>query len=136
LATIVGRSIESVSWLASDIAPIGHFNEANLIFEAVHAEIWVLVTLSTRLLHCPTTALLQRSLQFAGKTFLQFAVDVPRDNLTKFVTNSSESRASAGEFVLIGLRDFRVRRLPGGVFRDDLLAAISMNAGPIGSASG
>jgi hypothetical protein len=133
LEAIVGRRIQTMSWLASDIAPVGHFKEENLTFAAIDADVWVLVTFSARLLYCSTTALLQRSLQFANKTCFEFALDVSSNNLAKVARSDSGAGVSGGNFVLLGLRDFQPRRLPGGVFRDDLLTAIAKNAEPVQS---
>jgi hypothetical protein len=127
---IVGRPIETISWLASDIAPVGHFKDGNLTFDAIDAETWVLATLSVRLRYCETTSMLRRSLQFADKAWFEFALDLPDSNVTRFARSGGRTRVSAEACRFLPLPQFEPRKLVGGAFRDELLAAIARNAEP------
>lgn len=128
LTAIVGRPIHTLSWLATDIAPVGHFADGNLTFNAVDADMWVVAALSTRLAYCSTTALLQRSLEFAGKSFFELAIDQAEKNLVRVAKQDGAQSLPGDNFILHALPRFVASRFPGGVFRDDLLTAIGKNA--------
>ncbi len=49
LEAMLEISVVSVSWTASDIAPVGHLAEGTLELRAVPAALWVLVTTRVRL---------------------------------------------------------------------------------------
>ena len=44
LERAVGASVKSLTWLATDVAPVGHFAEGTLRTTMIDAPLWVLVS--------------------------------------------------------------------------------------------
>ena len=81
LELLMNTQITSLSWLASDIAPVGHFVYGKLNAVAVEADMYVVLTLSVRFVHCNLTRLLTDLFRHAaGKTFA-FSVDKAENNV-------------------------------------------------------
>ena len=77
----MNTQITSLIWLASDIAPVGHFVYGKLNAVAVEADMYVVLTLSVRFVHCNLTRLLTDLFRHAaGKTFA-FSVDKAENNV-------------------------------------------------------
>src|SRR6266566_2902495 len=84
LAALVKLPVDSISWVASDIAPVGHFVDGGFSYAPVAAKAWVLIASSTRLLHCSLTSMLQRSLRKAGQTLFELSLDKSEGNLVRY----------------------------------------------------
>ncbi|MBV1853794.1 hypothetical protein [Catellatospora tritici] len=117
LATALGGPVGSLSWLASDIAPVGHLPSGALRTAVVEADRWVLLTSTARLRHCAATAAVVTAVTTAGLPLLHVAIDRRGDNITELPPGDPADR--------------RVRRVPadrlrhadiaGGVFRAGLI---------------
>ncbi|ATL67256.1 hypothetical protein [Nocardia terpenica] len=83
LAEVAGAGVRSLSWLATDIAPVGHFADGVLRTAMVDAPLWVLVAADTRFTRCPTTISLANSIVAAGLPYVAVALDIRRDNVTR-----------------------------------------------------
>jgi hypothetical protein len=117
LEAILERPICSASWLSSDISPVGHMGFGDLQFAAVDAEAWVFLAASARMAHCPTTRRLRDAVGEAGKSWLEFGVDVARENVGRFASGPAAARRSSNPTVK--LSRFRPPTIRGGAFRDD-----------------
>ncbi|HKI00784.1 MAG TPA: hypothetical protein VKK31_02275 [Thermoanaerobaculia bacterium] len=114
LETSLGVVLQSVSWLAADIAPVGHFVHGALQAIMVDAPVWVIVATGARLTFCGVTGALIEARVNAGKKTWQLAIDSPADNLRPVSGAGSKTRK-------IALPDGGFPLHPGGLFRASLL---------------
>ena len=66
LESLIDASIASLTWLATDIAPVGHFVYGDLSAIAIDVDAWVVVAFSTRFEHCSLTGFLVELLKNTG----------------------------------------------------------------------
>lgn len=92
LEALLGVAVDSVSWLAADIAPVGHLVSGALQAKEVTAGTWVLVTSYARRMYYGVTNALADTLVAAGVRTWHLAIDVPQNNLRKATEPSSETR--------------------------------------------
>ncbi|MEV8438620.1 hypothetical protein AB0425_14675 [Actinosynnema sp. NPDC051121] len=122
LGRAAGAPVGSLSWLATDIAPVGHFVDGALRATAIHARVWAVIASSARFANCATTTAVVNAITAAGLPFVTIAVDVPEDNITRYarleqVTSDHARHADAA----------RVdgAHWPGGLFRAHLFDELS-----------
>jgi len=119
-------SVVSLSWLAADIAPVGHFADGSLRARAVGARLWIVVTMQMRFAHCPTTAALLETLLESGTSYLELRVDEDHDNVClvtpEGLQNGAEGRRQKevpDQFEMVEIeRDFPTHA--GGLIRSQL----------------
>jgi hypothetical protein len=127
LENILDTTVISVSWLASDIAPVGHFVEGCLRSIAVTADIWVLVAVQARIEHCNATATLQNAIRASGLPYFELIIDRPQANLSEVRSPANAGSATQSSqvqeqnFHRVPLQEFRSLMIAGGVFRSELL---------------
>jgi hypothetical protein len=124
LERAVGGSIGSLSWLATDVAPVGHFTQGTLRTAMVEADLWVLVAHSTRFEHCTVTGAVLNALLGAGTPVFTLAVDLIEDNLVRL---QPVDPADIVVGVDVDLARMTVWR--GGLFRDHLLGELRAAVG-------
>jgi hypothetical protein len=107
-------ALQSVSWLAADIAPVGHLVNGALQAVAVDAPVWVIVATGARLTHCGVTGALSGTRAGLGGQTWQLEIDASADNLTPVSGPESQARR-------IALPDAGFPLHPGGLFRAALL---------------
>jgi hypothetical protein len=123
LQSTLGVSVVSLSWLATDIAPVGHFAYASLKAVAVDADNWIVLSLETRFKHCHTTGLLTETLKGARKKYFQLSIDVHENNLLTVepvgapINNQASARDEPGKFREIDLTAASFPTRYGGLFR-------------------
>jgi hypothetical protein len=124
LERVVGGHLVSLSWLATDIAPVGHFSQATLRGVAVDAPVWVVVTLSSRFTYCAVTALLTETLLAARRVCVLVGLDLRADNVTIIDASQAEPPDRAD---LVSLERASFPEHPGGLFRSSLLQDLLAN---------
>jgi len=126
--------VMSLSWLASDIAPVGQKVDGRLRTALVDADTWILAATSTRLVHCLTTSALQTSIRASNRRLIELALDESVQNLREVRPPAgAEARAllsSETKESVLAYPTGRVRSLNriGGVFRSALLDALARSA--------
>ena len=73
--------IRSLSWLASDVAPVGHFAAGTLSVRFVHCDSWILVGTHASLVAGVTTALLVETLWSTRIDHAELEIDQTKDPL-------------------------------------------------------
>ncbi|GHJ44043.1 hypothetical protein Cs7R123_13850 [Catellatospora sp. TT07R-123] len=116
IAAAAGGPVGSLSWLASDIAPVGHLPQASLRTAAVAADRWLLLTTSARLRHCVTTAAVRTAVAAAGLSLLHIALDQRGGNLSLLPPGDPADRRVRR----VPAEQVRHADVPGGVFRAGL----------------
>jgi hypothetical protein len=71
----------SISWLSSDIAPVGHCVLGTLRAVAVDALVWIIVSLKSRIQQCSVTNGLIETVAAANLQYVTIAVDVNINNV-------------------------------------------------------
>jgi hypothetical protein len=119
LESLIDATVASLTWLASDIAPVGHFVYGKLIAEAVDADLWVVLTLSTRFEYCSSTGSLIDLLQHAGRRTIAFSVDKSTNNVLMLApeVKTTVSDDESERFMRIELTETGFPIHPGGLFR-------------------
>ncbi|MFS8101157.1 hypothetical protein LFM09_28940 [Lentzea alba] len=121
LGRAVGSPVGSLSWLATDIAPVGHFADGDLRTKGIDARTWAVIASSARFANCPMTTAIINAITAAGVPYVTIAVDESADNVARYArpeqVNSDQARradARAG-----------AARWRGGLFRAHLFAELS-----------
>ncbi|MDI1461617.1 hypothetical protein QEZ54_11590 [Catellatospora sp. KI3] len=117
LAAALGGPVGSLSWLASDIAPVGHLPGGALRTAAIEADQWVLLTSTARLRHCAATAAVVTAVTAAGLPLRHVALDRGGGNVTVLPPGDP------GDKRVRRVPADRVRHadIPGGIFRAGLI---------------
>jgi hypothetical protein len=123
LEVLLGVRVASVSWLATDIAPVGHFVQGDLRAAPVDAAAWVVVAISTRFDHCTTTSFLRDLLLRAGRRTVLLSVDGEKDNVCELRPDGGRPQQppGGGQFFEIPLAGRTFPTHPGGLFRSALV---------------
>jgi len=110
--------VTGISWVASDIAPVGHMAVGTLTALPVAADAWAVVATSTRLKHCRVTSLITETLKWSGLPHVLVAIDQSEDNVEKpEQTKPPEGTEIEEMIVAIDLREHPPRVHPGGLFQ-------------------
>ncbi|MFF9803312.1 hypothetical protein ACF1G3_38765, partial [Streptomyces rochei] len=118
LRSVVDAPVGSLTWLATDIAPVGHFAEGVLRTTVIDAQLWVLVTTEVRLARCQMVRTLLNALDAAGLPYVTVSVDGVSDDGVEWHAPpdpAPEGLAARTEPALVMSRVWR-----GGLFRADL----------------
>jgi hypothetical protein len=81
LETILGHEVVSMSWIASDIAAVGHLAEGALRLVAVEADVWVLATVRTRFEHDMVTSAITAAVYGSGRPLVRVVLDETENNI-------------------------------------------------------
>jgi hypothetical protein len=84
-AVLLDEADDYLTWLATGVAPVGHFTEGTLRTAMIDAPLWVLVSISARFDVCATVHAVSNAVLAAGLPFATLALDLPQDNLTRYV---------------------------------------------------
>jgi hypothetical protein len=123
LEAVLDATAVSVSWLAVDIAPVGHTVERRLRSIAVTADRWVLIATQTRLGHCSATSILRNGIHASEVPVFELALDLHSANLEKVAAPSLASQKA--EYIRVPTQSLRQVDIPGGCFRSDLLKLLA-----------
>lgn len=118
LESLISVPVRSLSWVASDIAPIGHMVAGVLEVVPVMADRWVVVATSTRLQHCKVTGFILESLKWSGIPYSTVAIDRSKNNVEiSEPTELPEGADIQQLLVTINLIEHPPKTYPGGLFQ-------------------
>ena len=123
LRAAVGAPVGSLTWVATDIAPVGHFAEGVLRTAVVDAKLWVLVTTHVRLGHCQMVRTLRNALDAAGRPYVMVSVDGPSGNNVEW--HEPPDQLPEGWTARIEPRRLKPRVWRGGLFRAELVGELA-----------
>jgi len=133
LETMLGLSVVSMSWTASDIASVGHLAEGTLQLMAVEAPVWVLATVRVRFQHDPLTSAIANAVTASGRPLVRVVLD-ERENNVEGVSppgeDDREARTAREELVAVDPGAFGTR--VGGLYRSTLADVLSGRRNPDG----
>jgi hypothetical protein len=81
LERMLGFGVASMSWTASDIAPVGHLAEGTLELRAVAAPVWVLAATRVRLQRGAVTSAIASAVAAAGRSLVRVVLDETTNNV-------------------------------------------------------
>lgn len=137
LETELGVSVQSMSWVATDIAPVGHFVHGDIGAEPVDADVWVIVALSTRFSNCGLTCNLAELPGVAAGSVVTVAVDLNENNVT--VTSAGDHTPSEHEeerFFPLPIPENGLPVIRGGLFRERVPGFLTQHAAGGGEQDG
>jgi hypothetical protein len=132
LEIMLELGVVSMSWTASDIAPVGHLVEGALELRAVEAPVWVLATVRGRLLHDSITSAIARAVTASGRPLVRVVLDETEDNVEVVLPPGDEdpkARTLEEELVAVDPGAFGTR--VGGLHRSILLDILSEGGIPV-----
>jgi hypothetical protein len=91
LASMLSVNVISLSWLATDIAPVGHFASGCLRACPISAPVWIVVAVRMRFSNCHTTKLLLNAIYQSGCKAFLFAIDESKENVLRLPKWSRKS---------------------------------------------
>jgi hypothetical protein len=81
IEALLDLSVQSMSWLAADIAPVGNLTCAALQPVAIEAAVWVFVAIEMRFAHCGVSGSLVETVAASGARTWCLSIDRHKDNL-------------------------------------------------------
>ena len=73
--------IDSVTWVSTDIAPVGHFVDCRLRTMAIDTPVWAIIAVGQRFEHCGVTARVTEALRYVQVAQFRVVVDESHDNV-------------------------------------------------------
>lgn len=122
LETMLGLSVVSMSWTASDIAPVGHLAEGVLELRAVETAVWVLVATGVRLQRDSVASAIAGAAAASGGLLVRVALDETKDNVELVSPPEPETRTGE-DLVALDPGAFGIRA--GGLYRSVLNDVLS-----------
>jgi hypothetical protein len=113
LERAVGASVCSLTWLATDVAPVGHFAEGTLRTTMIDAPLWVLVSINSRFDVCAMTHAVTNAVLAAGLPFVTVALDSSQDNLKRY---TPPGHGDLDTVMRVETRQARMAEWRGGLF--------------------
>jgi hypothetical protein len=118
LESLLSVSVTSISWTASDIAPIGHMTLGTLETVPVLADAWVIVAMSERMQHCRVTTIITESLRWSGVRYATLAIDFVEDNVKLWKHEEPPEGVTLKDLIVaVNLETNPPRTHIGGLFR-------------------
>jgi len=111
--------VVSISWLASDIAPVGWMPVGFLQPCVVSTRTWVVIAAESRLRHCEVTGHLIEMMRSLGRPYGELAIDRETDNLRWYDERQAQEQDDSLATYPIAEGLFRQHR--GGLFRGALV---------------
>jgi hypothetical protein len=119
LEELLGSELQSLSWLATDIAPVGHFVQGTLQAMAIDCPQWVLVIPEARFVNCDVTHLIVALLGPAKARCFALVIDQPENNVLELEPAVTDQSSDGYEAIDLSAAPFPTH--PGGLFRPSLL---------------
>jgi len=119
LEQIVGIPPVSISWLSTDIAPIGAVAYGNLKRVAILSQRWVVIATEHRLRNCEVTGHVIEMLRALGRPYGELALDRREDNLRWFAAR--EVPDPPEDLASYRVAESFMRHHRGGLFRAALV---------------
>ncbi len=121
LETVLGLAVVSMSWTASDVAPVGHLAEGTLKLRAVEEPVWVLSTVRTRFEHDPVTSVIAAAVTASGRPLVRVALDEMEKNVEVISPPGDDKlEGQAAREDLVGLDPGAFGTRVGGLHRSTL----------------
>jgi hypothetical protein len=117
LEALLSVSIESVSRLASDVAPVGRLLGGSLTIKPVRAEVWVVIASSVRFERSGTTRRLLDTLRLSGVEHVQVAIDLSEHNVMR---HAASEPVDGPEIAAVRIDGDLFAAYPAGLFRGEL----------------
>jgi hypothetical protein len=134
LETMLGLGVTSMSWTASDIAPVGHLIEGALQLRAVDAPVWVLASTRMRLQHDSAAAAIASAVTASGRPLVQVVLDETESNVEVVVSpppdDDPETQTFTAELVAVDPGALGARA--GGLHRSTLVDFLAGRWNPDG----
>jgi hypothetical protein len=111
--------LASMTWLSTDILPIGFVSCGFLQARPIFSHRWVVIATEDRLRGCEVTGHLIEMLRALGRPYGELAIDRPKDNLSWYA--ESEPRSPADDVAIHPVTEGLLRFHRGGLFRTALL---------------
>ncbi|AMY10829.1 hypothetical protein LuPra_04072 [Luteitalea pratensis] len=118
LEELLGSVLQSLSWLATDVAPVGHFVQGTLQAVAVDCPQWIVVASEARFISCNVTAIILALLCRAKARCFAFAIDAHEDNVAELELAGTGQPSDGGDIELFGVT---FPRHAGGLLRSSLV---------------
>lgn len=118
LEELLQTRVGSLSWLATDVAAVGHLPCGTLRAAPIDAPLWALVSMDARFGHTKVVSAIREALARAGTPHVEVSVDVAEGGVV-----SSTSGDEDAECDLVPA-DTPFPTHPGGLLRDALLAEL------------
>lgn len=130
LEKTLGVGVVSVSWTASDIAPVGHLAEGALELRAVEADRWVLVTTRVRLQRNSVASAIAAAVAASGRPLVRVVLDETENNVEMVPPPDGEpERRPPGEGP-VALDPNAFSALVGGLYKSILSDVLSGRMNP------
>jgi hypothetical protein len=119
--------IVSLSWVASDVAPVGHFATEALSVRPVPCDSWILVATHASLVAGVTTALLIETLWCARIDHAELEVDMREHQLKLYAKGDVSTESDDGARLLrFDLDDPKLARIERPLFRPELMESLGI----------
>lgn len=124
LAAALGAPVRSLSWVASDVAPVGHFAVGDLTIRAVPSDLWIVLAPGSSLGGGYTARVLIESLAAAGIEYAELVIDQAENNLHRHDPRPAGEPEQRKELRQLDLDNPALTRHAGGLFRPQLLQCL------------
>ena len=115
----LGVSVKSMSWLASDIAPVGHFACGNFQVRAAQADVWIAAGAGATLLAGYAASLLKETASAAGMEYVEFHLGTSVNNVRRHPATHGNGEAKS--LRRLELSDPAITAYPGGLLVRQLM---------------
>jgi len=121
LESLLSVTVTSISWTASDIAPVGYMVLGTLETVPVMADTWVIVAMSERMQHCRVTTIITESLRWSGVRYATLAIDSAEDNVKLSKHEEPPEGVTLKDLIVVASLETNPPRTHiGGLFRPQL----------------
>jgi hypothetical protein len=126
LEGLIDARVDTLSWLAADIAPVGHLIDGTLRVVPVEADVWVLVSSAIRFTHSGLTSAIQSTLVATSTPYFTLAIDESHDNLhaitpPRLTEGDPETERLLRQCAAVELDDLERPIYVGGLYREILI---------------
>jgi hypothetical protein len=118
LEELLGIAVQSLSWLSTDIAPVGHFVQGTLRATAVDCHQWLVISSQARFTNCNVTALIMALIYRAKRRGFALVIDERENNLLELEPSDTQPAADRFEEIDLSMAVFPTHL--GGLFRSTL----------------
>ncbi|WP_270888833.1 hypothetical protein [Pedococcus sp. 5OH_020] len=119
IESLTARRTVSISWLATDILPVGKMAFGRLQPWPSLSRQWIIISTAHRLAHCHVTGHLLETMRSLGRPHGELAIDSGRQNLRWFEAHDIEE--SPRQLARYPIVEGVLRTHPGGIYRGALL---------------
>ncbi len=122
LEEALGISVRSLSWVSSDIAPVGHLAVGALTIRGIEADVWVVAGAASNLGGGNTPRMLTETLWAIGIECLELDLDEAKNNVRRYCPPVGGATAEHHQDLRwLGPEHPGFTTFPGGLFRSQIL---------------